>query len=84
MYTFTTEANCTGTDTDSFFTDDNGVYEHATMLKRICGDCQVQTACLDYALHHDVKGYWGNTTEQQRRSIRLDKGIVPRRLFEDY
>ena len=84
MYTFTTEANCIGTDTESFFTDDHGAYEHPEMLKRICGACTVQTQCLEYALTHEVKGYWGNTTEQQRKIIRKAKGIVPRRLFEDY
>jgi WhiB family redox-sensing transcriptional regulator len=84
MYTFTTEANCIGTDTEAFFTDDHGAYEHPAMLKRICGECTVQTDCLEYALTHEVKGYWGNTTDQQRIAIRKAKGIVPRRLFEDY
>ena len=84
MYTFTDTANCESTDTESFFTNDRGAYEHPAMLKRICGECKVQTECLDYALHHDVKGWWGNTSEQQREVIRLDKNIIPRRLFEDY
>ena len=84
MYKFTDTANCESTDTESFFTNDRGAYEHPAMLKRICGECKVQTECLDYALHHDVKGWWGNTSEQQREVIRLDKNIIPRRLFEDY
>lgn len=84
MYTFTDEANCIGTDTDSFFTDEQGSYEYPAMLKRICGECKVQAECLDYALHHEVKGWWGNTTEQQRKAIRVAKNIIPRRLFEDY
>ena len=58
MYAFTTEANCIGTDTEAFFTDDHGAYEHPEMLKRICGACTVQTDCLEYALTHEVKGYW--------------------------
>jgi WhiB family redox-sensing transcriptional regulator len=84
MYTFTTEANCIGTDTEAFSTDDHGGYEHPEMLKRICGECVVQKDCLEYALTHEVKGYWGNTTEQQRKIIRKAKNIIPRRLFEDY
>jgi WhiB family redox-sensing transcriptional regulator len=84
MYTFTDVANCDGTDTDSFFTNEQGSYEHPAMLKRICGECKVQTECLDYALHHDVKGWWSSTTEQQRAVIRVAKNIIPRRLFEDY
>lgn len=84
MYTFTDVANCEGTDTEAFFTDSKGSYENSAMLKRICGDCKVQTECLDYALQHEVKGWWGNTTEQQRHVIRVAKGIIPRRLFEDY
>ena len=84
MYTFTDVANCEGTDTEAFFTDSKGSYENSAMLKRICGDCKVQTECLDYALQHEVKGWWGNTTEQQRAAIRVAKNIIPRRLFEDY
>ena len=84
MYTFTDVANCEGTDTEAFFTDSKGSYENSAMLKRICGDCKVQTECLDYALQHEVKGWWGNTTEQQRHAIRVAKSIIPRRLFEDY
>jgi hypothetical protein len=84
MYTFTNVANCEGTDTEAFFTNDRGSYENPSMLKRICGDCKAQTECLDYALRHEVKGWWGNTSEQQREIIRAAKGIIPRRLFEDY
>jgi len=84
MYAFTDVANCEGTDTEAFFTDSKGSYENSAMLKRICGDCKVQAECLDYALHHEVKGWWGNTTEQQRHAIRVAEDIIPRRLFEDY
>ena len=51
-------------------------------LKLICGSCYAKDECLDYAVRHSVTGYWGNTTEQQRRAIRRKLGIRPEPLLE--
>ena len=85
MYAFREEANCAGTDSEAFFTETgSSTYKELKMLKRICGDCTVQKDCLNYALKHNVMGYWGNTTEVERRRLRDRLGIIPRELYMDY
>lgn len=85
MYAFREEANCAGTDSEAFFTETGtSTYKELKMLKKICGDCTVQKDCLDYALKNNVMGYWGNTTEVERRRLRDRLGIIPRELYMDY
>jgi WhiB family redox-sensing transcriptional regulator len=85
MYAFREEANCAGTDSEAFFTQPNSsTYLDIKMLKRICGECKVKTECLDYALKHEVLGYWGNTTDFQRKKLRIQLNIIPRQLHLDY
>ncbi len=39
--------------------------------KRVCRQCTVQQACLDYALDtNQDSGIWGGLTEEERRVIR--------------
>jgi hypothetical protein len=69
--------NCNGVDTEEFFTqDDSNMYANAGLLTRICGNCDVQKACLDYALRNKVSGWWGNTTEYKRTVMRKELGII--------
>ena len=84
MYQFTTEANCQSVDPEAFFSQDGGAYENITLLKKVCGNCEVVNECLDYALKHMVLGYWGNTTEGQRERIRKERNIIGRSLYLDY
>jgi WhiB family redox-sensing transcriptional regulator len=77
LYNFTTEANCIGIDVEMFFTQENKLYKEPELLKRVCGNCTVKTECLDYALHHSVIGWWGGTSEKQRRTIRQKRNITP-------
>ena len=40
------------------------------VAQRICGECQVKTPCLEYALVNRVDhGVWGGTSERERRRI---------------
>ena len=85
MYAFKEEANCASTDSEAFFTvEGSSTYPNIFMLRRICGGCTVVNDCLDYALNHEVMGYWGNTTELQRRRMRQKLNIIPRQLHLDY
>lgn len=69
-------ANCNGLDTEEFFSPEGTkVYPNLELLKRICSNCDVQKACLDYALRNQVSGWWGNTTEYKRETIRKELGI---------
>lgn len=77
--------NCRGLDTEHFFTPgSSGTYQDVTLLKRVCGNCDIQKQCLDYALKHEVLGYWGNTTEHQRKQIRKQLNIIPIPLYLGY
>jgi len=85
MYAFREEANCADTDSEAFFTEEKAsTYPNIHMLRKICGNCSVVNECLDYALRHEVMGYWGNTTEYQRKELRRKLNIIPRQLYLDY
>ena len=84
MYDFGPEANCNGLDTELFFTDATKTYPQMPLLKRVCGNCVVQEACLDYALHHAVLGWWGGTSELQRKRLRKKLNIIAEPLFLSY
>ena len=78
MYNFTSTPNCQDTDSEAFFTQENNkTYANINLLKKICGGCAVVNECLDYALHYEVLGYWGNTSEAQRDRIRKKLNIIP-------
>jgi WhiB family transcriptional regulator, redox-sensing transcriptional regulator len=67
---------CSETDPDMWFTeDDEPGYREKTLLKRICNGCEVKEECLQYALKHDVHGYWSNTTPKERSRMRTRLGI---------
>ena len=83
MKPFENSTNCTGTDPDTFFTD-TSTYKDIVLLKRICGTCPAEKECLNYALTHEVMGYWGNTTERMRSTLRRQLNIKARPLHMDY
>jgi WhiB family transcriptional regulator, redox-sensing transcriptional regulator len=77
--------NCESTDLEAFFVQDgSGTYADVRLLQRICSTCVVKVECLNYALKHEVLGYWGNTNELQRRRIRREKNIQSIPLYNTY
>ena len=61
-------ALCAQTDPEAFFPEKGQSGKEA---KRICGRCEVRTACRDYALAHSgLYGIWGGLTESERRHLR--------------
>lgn len=66
---FAKDGNCIGTDTEAFFTEEKGEH-YAPEVKRVCRACTVKFECLSFALKYNMLGYWGNTTELQRRQIK--------------
>lgn len=78
---WTDQANCAGLDTNDFFVEDGSKrYDNEQILARICKSCVVKTECLNYALHNNVTGFWGGTTEKTRRSLRQKYGIIAKGL----
>lgn len=78
MYNFTDQANCIGIDVDMFFTEEgSSTFQEENFLKRVCSACSVKSECLDYALHNAVSGWWGGTSEYQRKRLRKQLNINP-------
>jgi WhiB family redox-sensing transcriptional regulator len=75
------QALCRNTDPDLFFPVGTTGYalvaqDHA---KQVCGECDVQQACLDYALDtNQDSGIWGGLTEEERRVIRRRRAAAAR------
>jgi hypothetical protein len=70
-------ASCAGLDTDFFYpAQDKFEPGEAELLKRICVDCPVKKACLEWGLTMERYGVWGGTTPFDRFIIRKSLGIM--------
>ena len=50
-----------------------------SQAKSICGRCEVQAECLEYAISTDERyGVWGGLSAVERRRMREGKAIDPR------
>lgn len=70
---------CRDTDPDLFFPvgTTGPAIEQIENAKAVCGQCEVQTLCLEYALTtNQDSGVWGGTSEEERRQLR--KQLVAR------
>lgn len=62
-----TKAACHGLDPQTFYPETD---DEADVAKDVCAACDVQSACLEYALARREKdGVWGGCTERERRRI---------------
>lgn len=69
-------ANCRGGDADLFFPERGASTRRA---KAICGACEVQSECLEFALEQSEKfGIWGGMSERERRRVRKERQITRR------
>lgn len=58
---------CKDLPAETFFPSD-GVGVDAA--RRICADCPVKVACLEYAMENHIDhGVWGGTSERERRRL---------------
>jgi WhiB family redox-sensing transcriptional regulator len=69
------DAACKGSDPESFFIEDRG-YEYINTIKTICKGCPVKNDCLNFAVKYRMQGFWGGTTEQQRRTMRRNEKVA--------
>lgn len=66
-------AACLGHEPDYWFPagETGPAAEQIQYAKRVCGSCEVQDECLDYAVvTNQVSGIWGGLTEEERRPVR--------------
>lgn len=60
-------ALCAQTGADFFFPEPGSSVREA---KRICGMCEMRSACLEYALANDERfGVWGGLSEKERQAL---------------
>lgn len=65
---FADDALCAQVDPDLWFPEKGTTGVEA---RELCGRCDVQAACLAWALEHDERwGVWGGATERQRALMR--------------
>lgn len=71
------DANCMGANADLFFPERGASTRKA---KQICGECEVQVECLEYAIANGEKfGIWGGLSERERRRIRKERSLSRQR-----
>lgn len=69
------DAACRDTDPDLFFPvgTTGPAIEQIASAKAVCGECDAQSECLEFALATNQEaGIWGGTTEEERRVLRKD------------
>jgi len=76
------EGSCVGLSTELFFPE-TGVNASAT-IKKMCANCPVVKACLEYALHVEVEGIWAGTGVVTRQKLRRDLGIKAIKIHTQY
>jgi len=65
------DALCQETDPEAFFPEKGGT---TTNAKKVCGRCDEQADCLQWALEHREEfGVWGGLSTRQRKKL-LGKG----------
>jgi WhiB family redox-sensing transcriptional regulator len=68
-----TEAACRSTEPEVFFPigSTGNALDQIAAAKRVCAQCEVVSACLDFALAtNQESGVWGGTSEDERRKLR--------------
>lgn len=59
-------ASCDGLDPEMFYPSTTEVTSEMQMLLRMCNDCPVKQACLEWGLVHERDGIWGGMSAKQR------------------
>lgn len=75
-------AACRSADPDLFFpiSAAGPALDQAAQAKAVCAGCQVQQACLDFAMTTEqTHGVWGGTTGEERQRLRRQRRRAARR-----
>jgi WhiB family redox-sensing transcriptional regulator len=68
---------CQGIDTEVFYpVKDIYTIQEERMIEKMCIDCPIMMACLEWGLAHETYGVWGGTTPNRRKAIRRNIGWV--------
>ena len=72
MFPYLDDAACHGLDPELFYAESGSAIVRA---KAFCGQCNVRSQCLEWALRREEFGVWGGTTARERAAIRRDQGV---------
>ena len=64
---------------DYWFPEDlssNGRNGDTALAKSICGNCRHRNECAEWGINRERYGVWGGLSANQRRIIRIQRGIV--------
>ena len=63
---------CRGMSPGTFYSDGvrGGTQVDRRLITQVCGACPVKVQCRDYALHHEIYGFWADTSPDERRRER--------------
>lgn len=65
------KAMCKGIDTEVFYpVQELFTRDEERMIEKMCIECPVMMACLEWGLAHERYGVWGGTTPPMRHKIR--------------
>ena len=67
-------ANCVGIGAAPFYPEPGQPVDSQAV--RACHACPVATECLTHALVNEPAGWWANTSPEDRKQIRKERGIV--------
>lgn len=71
------QAACRGGGTAAFFPHPG---DSLVAARRVCARCAVRVECRESAIAEPgLQGFWGGTSERDRRLIRRERRAVPRR-----
>lgn len=64
-------AACAGTDVEVFYEEKAGVAKPLNIvLRKICAGCEIKSECAEFAIKHEMHGFWGGLTPSDRIEIR--------------
>lgn len=66
--------HCTSTDPEAFFPEEYAPTRQT--LRKICAGCPSREPCGEWAIRHELYGFWGGMTPRERFDIRKRLGIV--------
>jgi hypothetical protein len=65
------KAMCRGIDTEVFYpVQELFTRDEERMIEKMCIECPVMMACLEWGLAHERYGVWGGTTPPMRHKMR--------------
>jgi WhiB family redox-sensing transcriptional regulator len=72
-YSWQEGAPCLSEDTRLFYPERGEVVPD--YIKKMCEECPLKERCIEHAVKHEYYGYWGGTSERERRRMRRVSGI---------